>query len=216
MVSQALQTLIAARRVANYAMELGLEVAWQETRPVYDHMGAVLADSVLQSGLSYNSVVRPRINNIFNKYPDYTHTSMLVDLVQHGEVSTFMNWTHEEKISRFEELVIFLKDASVETVGELKECFASENFISSLRSVRGVGPKTVDYMGCLVGVDSVAVDRHVKSFAKRVGIVEDDYDFLKEVFCYAADLSAVSRREFDAWVWHRESSMSVAQMAFSF
>jgi hypothetical protein len=71
-------------------------------------------------------------------------------------------------------------------------------------------------MGCLVGMDSVAVDRHVRAFARRVGVLEDDYDFLKTVFCYAADLLSVSRRQFDAWVWHRESSLSAPQMAFAF
>ncbi len=34
-------------------------------------------------------------------------------------------------------------------------------------------------------------------FAKRVGVEDDDYGFLKNVFCYAADLLSVSRREFD-------------------
>ncbi|RWG23829.1 MAG: hypothetical protein EOQ53_02625 [Mesorhizobium sp.] len=42
------------------------------------------------------------------------------------------------------------------------------------------------------------------------------YDFLRSVFCYAADLLSVSRREFDAWVWRREASVSNPQLVFAF
>ncbi len=46
--------------------------------------------------------------------------------------------------------------------------------------------------------------------------MEDDYEYLKTVFCYAADLLSVSRREFDAWVSQREGSLTTRQMAFAF
>lgn len=216
MQSSTVQMLVAARRVADYAKELGADLDRHEIRPAYDHMGALLADSILQAGLNYNSVVRPRITAILTHYPNQSRTSQLLDLVHQGETATFLNWTHTEKVSRFDALVIFLSDCSVEHIDDLRECLLDPAFIVSLRDVRGIGPKTVDYMGCLVGLDSVAVDRHVRTFAKRVGVMEDDYDFLKAVFCYAADLLAVSRREFDAWVWQRESSLSAPQMAFAF
>jgi hypothetical protein len=29
--------------------------------PVYDHMGAIIADSILQAGLNYENVVFPRV-----------------------------------------------------------------------------------------------------------------------------------------------------------
>lgn len=216
MESPTVQMLIAARRVANYAKELGADIERQEIRTAYAHMGALLADSVLQAGLNYNSVVRPRIKEIMARYPDQSRTSLLLDLVHRGETTIFLNWSHAEKVSRFDALVMFLSNTSVEHVDDLKERLLDRAFVVSLRNVRGVGPKTVDYMGCLVGIDVVAVDRHVRKFAKRVGIMEDNYDFLQIVFCYAADLLSVSRREFDAWVWRRESSLSARQMAFAF
>lgn len=216
MQSSAVQMLIAARRVADYAKELGADLQRFEIRPSYDHMGALLADSILQAGLNYHSVVRPRIIAILSDFPGLSRISNLLELVERGETSAFLNWTHQEKVGRFDALVLFLADASVEHVDDLKECLQDGGFAKALRGVRGVGPKTVDYMGCLVGMDSVAVDRHVRTFAKRVGVMEDDYDFLKTVFCYAADLLSVSRREFDAWVWQRETSLTTRQMAFAF
>jgi hypothetical protein len=216
MQSTTVQMLLAARLVADYARELGADTERQEVRPVYDHMGALLADSVLQAGLNYKSVVRPRVEAILSEYPDCDRTSELVRLVDCGRAASFLNWRHAEKVGRFEALVWFLKDNSIETVSDLELWLHRPAFVSLLREVRGVGPKTVDYMGCLVGLDSFAVDRHVRTFARRVGVINDDYDFLKSVFCCAADLLSVSRRQFDAWVWRRESSLSARQIEFSF
>lgn len=208
--------LLAARLVADYARELGADAERQDVRPVYRHMGALLADSVLQAGLNYSSVVRPRVEAILTNFPDYDKTSKLVRLVGEGQTAAFLNWTHEEKVGRFEALVRFMDDRSIESVSELELQLKGAEFVALLRKVRGVGPKTVDYMGCLVGLDSVAVDRHVRTFARRVGVLSDDYDFLKAVFCCAADLLSLSRRQFDAWVWRRESLLSSRQIEFSF
>ncbi|NTE84957.1 hypothetical protein G6M12_25750 [Agrobacterium tumefaciens] len=216
MQSTTVQMLLAARLVADYARELGADTEKQETRPVYDHMGALLADSVLQAGLNYNSVVRPRVEAILARFPQCDRTSALLPVVGDGKTAAFLNWTHSEKIGRFEALVRFLDRSSIETVSDLAEELNHPRFVELLREVRGVGPKTVDYMGCLVGLDSVAVDRHVRTFARRVGVVNEDYDFLKSVFCCAADLLSLSRRQFDAWVWRRESSLSSHQIEFSF
>jgi hypothetical protein len=216
MQSSTVQMLVAARRVADYAKELGADAERQEIRPAYDHMGALVADSVLQAGLNYKSVVLPRIKAIINLYPDLYRTSSVFELVGMGQTSVFLNWKHPEKVGRFDDLVTFLFEHSVERISDLKEALSDALFVTAMRGVRGVGPKTVDYMGCLVGADSIAVDRHVRTFAKRVGVLEDDYDFLKSVFCCAADLLSLPRREFDAWVWKRESAASTPQMAFAF
>lgn len=216
MQSTTVQMLLAARRVADYARELGADAERQETRPVYGHMGALVADAVLQAGLNYNSVVRPRVEAILARFPQCDRTSELVRVVRGGEEADFLNWTHPEKIRRFGSLVTFLDCSSIETVPDFREKLMRPGFTELLREVRGVGPKTIDYMGCLVGLDSVAVDRHVRTFARRVGVVNDDYEFLKSVFCCAADLLSLSRRQFDAWVWRRESTLSNRQIEFSF
>lgn len=216
MQSSTVQMLVAARRLADYATELGADVASQEIRPAYEHMGALLADSILQAGLNYNSVVRPRIITILARYPDQDRTSTLLNVVYRGETATFLNWTHIEKIARFDSLVRYLGAKSVERTDDLRMFLHDKSFALSLREIRGIGPKTVDYMKCLSGIESIAVDRHVKTFARRVGITETDYDYLKSVFCCAADLMSVSRRQFDAWVWRQESSVSKPQIAFAF
>src|SRR5690606_5476698 len=116
---------------------------------------------------------------------------------------------------RFEQLVIFLQRWGVESVQDLRVGLTSDEFCNAIQAVNGIGPKTVDYMACLVGIDSIAVDRHVRAFAKVVGVDSDDYYFLRKSFCCAADLLSLSRREFDAWLWRRAAAPTQAQLTLA-
>lgn len=198
--------LIAARQVADYAEAEGASGTAQVLRPSLDHMGAIVADAVLQAGLNYATVVRPRVLTILQDHPTADRVSTLARLVEDRQVVSFLNWEHPTKVERFERLVLFLESNSVETSVDLREQMGRTEFREALKEVNGIGPKTVDYIACLVGLDSIAVDRHVRTFASRAGVQSEDYDFLREVFCSAADLLSVSRRAFDSWVWRRESA----------
>lgn len=211
-----LDILISARRIANYAVNEGVLEDNLITRSTCEHMGAVLADSILQAGLNYSTVVRPRVFNILKYYPHTNTVSSLLKIIDSKQTATYLQWEHHQKITRFENLVTFLRDIAIEDVSDLRDHLVLEKFSSQLQEINGIGPKTVDYLACLIGVESIAVDRHVRSFAKRVGVINSDYYFLRNVFCYAADLIDISRRDFDAWVWHKESFAKVTQCTFDF
>jgi len=199
----AIEVLLAARRIADHAKDEGALCEQRAPRATCDHLGAVLADSVLQAGLNYANVVRPRVLAILRTYPTLDTISALLGLIQERRTGAFLNWRHHEKVNRFEMLVAFLRNSGIEDVQDLRVSLASEQFCDAIQTVNGVGPKTVDYMACLVGIDSIAVDRHVRTFAKKVGVENDDYYFLRKSFCCAADLLELPRREFDAWLWRR-------------
>lgn len=209
----AIEILLAARRIADYAKEEG--ALWEEKVPraTCEHLGAVLADSVLQAGLNYANVVRPRVLAILQRYPKLNTISALLVLIEEQRTGEFLNWRHHEKVARFEALVTFLKEWGIEKVQDLRAHLVAEEFCEAIQTVNGVGPKTVDYMACLVGIDSIAIDRHVRSFAKRVGVENDDYFFLRKSFCCAADLLTLPRREFDAWLWRRAAFSSDGQLS---
>lgn len=208
MSSWTVDVLLAARRVADFAEAEGALEAAPMLRPTLEHMGAVVADAVLQAGINYASVVRPRVLAILQNHPKANRVSALAKLVEGRQVAAFLSWEHPTKVDRFEQLVLFLARSSVETSQDLRAHLGRSEFRVSLRTVSGVGPKTVDYLACLVGMDSIAVDRHVRAYAFRAGVHSLDYDFLREVFCSAADLLSLSRRVFDAWVWRHESFAS--------
>lgn len=211
MTRDPLLELRSARMVANLAHDDGVAVDHVSSPRPCGHIGAILADSILQAGLNYTSVVRPRVDRIRALYPHAATTEALMSIVSTGQVGEFLVWSHPVKISRFEGLVVAMNSMEVRDARELRTALGDEEFCLALQQINGVGPKTVDYMACLAGIESVAVDRHIRSYAAKAGVEGDEYQFLKRVFCFAADLLSVSRRGFDAWVWRRESKQS-AQM----
>lgn len=209
------EVLLAARRIADYAKDEGALCEQKTPRASCEHLGAVLADSILQAGLNYTTVVRPRVLKILHTHPTLDSISALQGVINERKTGWFLNWHHHEKVGRFESLVEFLKDWGIENVQDLRRNLSSEQFCEAIKTVNGIGPKTVDYMACLVGLDSIAVDRHVRTFAKKVGVENDDYDFLRKSFCCAADLLGLPRREFDAWLWRRTALPLQVQMSLA-
>lgn len=212
----AIEVLLAARRIADHAKIEGALLEERNPRVSCEHLGAVLADSVLQAGLNYSTVVRPRVDTILRAHPQRFTISSLVLLIRDRTTAAFLNWHHQEKVTRFENLVLFLKEWGVEDVKDLRAVLASDDFCVAIQAVSGIGPKTVDYMSCLVGIDSIAVDRHVRRFAKMAGVTNDNYHFLRSSFCNAADLLSLPRRDFDAWLWRRSASPTQTQMRLEF
>lgn len=208
--------LYAARCIADRAVNEGVLISQATCRPVYEHMGAVLADSILQAGLNYMTVVRPRISSILSMFPHAATITILIEVIEKEGSAKFLQWRHSEKVSRFNELVAFIGEAGIETTNHLSEVLHDDGFRKDLRRVRGVGPKTVDYMSCLVGVDCIAVDRHIRGFADFAGLEDASYDYLREVFSFAADLLSISRRDFDACIWHHQAKKFMRQTVFDF
>lgn len=210
------EILFAARKIADFANAEGVSVDASRARACYSHLGAVLADSVLQAGLNYVSVVRPRVTRILTHYPHAATIDVLLEIIQARGTADFLNWKHPEKIARFEQIVCSVHNSGITDVEGLRARLRDDEFCEYLQELRGIGPKTVDYMACLVGIESIAVDRHIRTFAKRVGVEVTDYYYLKRVFCFAADLLSIPRREFDGWIWRRESERQSPQLRLAF
>lgn len=211
-----IEILRSARLVADLAATEGVEVAERHSRFCYNHLGALLADACLQAGLSYSNVVRPRVQRILVEYPRVNSIEALTAIIVAGQLPSFLGWQHQTKLVRFVLLVNTLKSLGVSTLGDLREQLNDDEFCSTLMTINGIGPKTIDYMACLVGLESIAVDRHIMSYAKKEGVQHSEYYFLRRVFCFAADLLDISRREFDAWVWRKEAASKSSQFSFDF
>ena len=210
-----ISVLVAARKVADFASTEGLFDNTLSQRTICQHMGAILADAALQAGLRYSTVVLPRVNQILRKHPSANTIGALVQIIESGDTGDFLQWSHHQKIARFEHMVKFLDSKGVQKVSDLRHNLKNDKFNKDIQMINGVGPKTVDYLACLVGIESIAVDRHIRTFAKRVGVDVEDYGYLKNVFCYAADLLSISRREFDSWIWQIESTKRSPQLTLA-
>ena len=200
-----LESLSRARAIANYAERQGVSLSAISRRPSTSHMGAALADAILQSGLNYHAVVRPRVDRILTVYPEAAIVSGLRNILKGRGASEFLNWRHSTKITRFVCLVALLEADGVECVVDLRSWLGRRCARDQLLELHGIGPKTYDYICCLVGMDHIAVDRHVKTFANEAGVLISAYDELQVAVSFAADLLGLARRDFDAWIWHRFS-----------
>ena len=96
----------------------------------------------------------------------------------------------------------FWKTFGIRDSYQLKIDLANSKLNSQkFKSIRGVGDKTYDYLLKLLGVESVAVDRHVYKFVSNAGIIYKNYKEAKQIVEYAADIMQVSRRTLDYSIW---------------
>jgi len=200
-----LEQLSFARRIADYAARLGVLHVPMKSRPASSHMGAVLADAILQAGVNYQTVVRVRIERIQSLFPEAAMLSGVTALIDREGPEFILLWRHPIKVRRFVSLTNFLAAQEIETAVELRDWLCLQGARSSLLGLNGIGPKTCDYLGGLVGIDCIAVDRHIIRFAADAGVHVSDYDCLKCAVSFAADLLGVARRDFDAWIWREFS-----------
>ncbi len=212
----ALESLSHARAIADYAERLGVSEAPPVPRQSYSHIGAVLADAALQAGLNYRTVVRPRIDRIQSLYPRAATLPELISVVHQVGAETFLNWSHVTKVDRFLCLVGVLHSDRVQKVEDLRVWLCARDARDRMLNLRGIGPKTFDYICCLAGMDHVAVDRHIKSFASEAGVCVDGYLDLQTAVSFAADLLGLARRDFDAWIWQRLAARTEIQGALAF
>lgn len=213
LAASVIANLEQARRIADYASGLGIQIATMKPRISTDHLGAVVADSVLQAGLNYKTVVHHRVMRIRAQFPETATLDGLTAIVNNDRASEFLLWTHSTKLERFAALVSLLVEEKIRTSEMLREWLLTHVARARLLSLRGIGPKTYDYMCCLVGIDCIAVDRHVRTFAANAGVSAEDYRELQTIVSFAADLLGIARRDFDAWIWTAVSNRSVSQLA---
>ena len=199
--SNVLSALSSARLVVQLAQEKGVVSHNHSHREPLQHVGAILADAALQAGLNYRTVVKVRIDRIVQDFPEAATLSGMFSAIASIGVADFLRWHHHTKVSRFVCLAELLRNEGIDDFHQLRAWLQTPACREKLRAIHGVGPKTVDYLCGLVGLDFIAVDRHIRTFASDAGVTAADYDFLQIVVSYAADLLGVSRRHFDASIW---------------
>lgn len=190
-----------AHQLADFIFSLDGFVVVSRDRPCYSHMGATICDSILQAGLNYRTVVEPRVRNIIQQWPSAWRTSSFYGNVKRYGVCNVLAWRHPEKPRRIRELTELFIDQQIETEDCLRTWLKDETNVDSLQSIRGVGPKTADYIKTLVGLPAIAIDRHIRSFTTWAGLQISKYDRIKETVCMAADILGYEHQALDHAIW---------------
>lgn len=172
-----------------------------EICPYRDHIGALFTDAILQAGVNYRSVVRPRVESVLIRFPEAYTVSAFSNVLDRYGISKVLNWNNTAKIHRMHDLVSFCLLHSVDTASELTTFLNDKEGECKLKEINGIGDKTCDYMKRLLGFDTVAVDRHIREFLIDADIIYDDYFEIKEVVEFAADIMGEARRTLDYSIW---------------
>lgn len=92
----------------------------------YGHIGATISDAILQAGLNYDSVVRPRIRKILATYPVAKTTSGFLALLNKVGAKAVLDWSDDEKPTRVAGLAEFFRRRNIETEQDLREWLSDE------------------------------------------------------------------------------------------
>ncbi|MDL2290360.1 hypothetical protein LJB95_03040, partial [Paludibacteraceae bacterium OttesenSCG-928-F17] len=64
--------------------------------------------------------------------------------------------------------------------------------------------------------DTIAVDRHIYSYVEQAGIEYKNYEMIKNIVEFAADILNISRRSIDYSIWSHMSKNQGVQIAIDF
>jgi hypothetical protein len=175
----------------------------------YEHMGAAIADAVLQAQRDYDSFVTPRTERILRRWPQAKTVGAVLECLKSVSPDEFLDFKDNptssnylaHRVRRFVEIVTLLKNSGVETADDLKRWLVGEKNAAKLSAIYGVGPKTTEYIKILVGLQTAAPDSRIREFFAQAGIPSAGDVFDREVINRTADLLSVPRSCLDHSIW---------------
>lgn len=204
--------LVNARKIVNFIENEDSFILISNKSCYYSHhIGAVIVDSVLQAGLNYKTVVAPRVNNLVNNFPEEVSLSHFIRLIEENKLEAIIKWNHPQKLERIWSVIDFCNKHQIETSEELLDFLVKPQNKPKFLSIKGIGFKTYDYILNLLNADVVAVDRHVFKFVENLGLPSNNYENVKTMIEYAADLMNIPRNVIDYSIWTYMSTDKVVQ-----
>lgn len=178
----------------------------------WTHMGAVICDAGLQAGINYTTVVLPRLRRLVEEWPAAVTTSAFVAHFAAHDLGAMLPWRGQKKLAVIAALAAELHTANIEAPADLAAIYADEQsaaaLATKLRKVKGIGPKTIDYLAILVGSDQhVAVDLHLRAFAQAAGITVRTYSDLRALYAAAAGERGWKPGDLDRAVWQYQTKV---------
>ena len=179
----------------------------------WNHMGATLADAVLQRGIDYKAVVEPRVKNLKAAHPEAITTSVFSRVLERDGAPKVLDWTDGPKPQTLVALVGVLLENGIETEEELCVWLELPESIIRLHQIKGIKDKTTDYLKILVGAQTVAVDMHLFGFLEEAGVSTRDYAEAHRILREVAEVLGVEASKLDHSIWRYGSSLPTKRRA---
>ncbi|MFD8382425.1 hypothetical protein ACFV2X_28600 [Streptomyces sp. NPDC059679] len=148
----------------------------------WTHMGAVICDASFQARRRYESTIRPRILHLQSAWPDAATVRGFQMRLATEDLAAVMNFRSPSRVATAHGVTDLLAASGVDTCDDLHAWLDDQDNRAALRAVKGVGPKSVDYIANLVGRSHVAVDVHLHAFAADAGVSGLGYEQLRAVY----------------------------------
>lgn len=166
----------------------------------YEHMGATITDAILQAGINYKTVVKPRVERLRNSFPSASTTSGFLELATSRNIHDIVNFRGVEP-DRILAVTHLFKGKGVECEDDLREWLKDLRNISMLKSISGIGAKTVDYFKILVGFGNECGGQAFRNFIRNAGMQVSGYKKRQEIINQAADVMNIRRAVLDHSIW---------------
>lgn len=168
-----------------------------------NNMGATIIDAILQAGLRYDTVVKPRVDKFKNEYREIKNTSQFYELINTKNLSEIINMKGQ-KIDRIIMLVKFLKNENIETEDDLYDWLSNDDNKLMLSNLKGIKSKTIEYLKILSGhKNTVAVDGRLRNFismcCESLEIKNDKFAY--EILMRVANKMRVEPATLDYSIW---------------
>ncbi len=190
-----------AERLVQYVSSLDGFFGLVGPREGYQHMGGTITDTVLQAGLNYRTVVEPRVRRLIREHPEGKTTTGFQEMIAFHGLRSLLNWNDPEKPRRVMEMTWLFSNEGLETEVMVRNWLQQPGNTSLLLDIKGVGAKTVDYLKMLVGMPTLAVDRHVRVLVSAAGLNYSRYEDIQRVVGLAADNLGIRKDCFDSAIW---------------
>jgi hypothetical protein len=169
--------------------------------PAYDHVGALLADVVLQPGLNYRWVVAPRVNRIIAVWPSAMTVTCMRNVVRRVGSHGVLRWSHKEKPRRYRALLGCCARFGIESVNDLGSWAIMSESREYLAEMRGMGPKSIDYLLRLLGHATVPVDRHLLRVLALAGLQPANYRHAQGLLLGGCDRAGLDPAKTERALW---------------
>ncbi|MFD8134957.1 HhH-GDP family DNA glycosylase [Streptomyces mirabilis] len=171
----------------------------------WTHMGAIICDASFHARCKYEATLRPRLLRLQTDWPDATTVRGFQRRLATEDLAVAMNFNHPQKVATAHAITDLLTANGVDTRDDLHAWLGQQANRAVLRTVKGVGPKSIDYIGNLVGRSQVAVDVHLRTFAADAGVPDLRYEQLRAVYEEAAAILGHDQGGLEHAVWRYRS-----------
>lgn len=135
-----------------------------------EHIGALITEAVMQPGESYKIAICPLIERLIRDYPEGKTSSHFMRLLEEISPKYFLNWKENDKPRRVLAVAKCLHELSIETVNELRFIIEDPDFIKSMKDIRGIGNRHIDYLKLMLEIPCEAAQEYLNVFLMKSGV----------------------------------------------